>query len=60
MRNRDDILKSFIDMGGLGGRMMRTDARGNLFNPKLQLEVLLDIRELLIEIKEKIEQSRQN
>lgn len=54
MRTKEEILKSFIDMGGIGGRMMRTDARGNLFNPKLQLEVLLDIRELLIELTKKI------
>ena len=49
MRTKEEIMKKFIDMG-IAGKMMRADNRGKLINPKLHLEVLLDIRELLQEI----------
>lgn len=51
MRKREDILDKFIDLG-FASRLMGNDARGALINPKLHLEVLLDIRDLLVQLVE--------
>ena len=52
MRKREEILKNFIDFGWVRN-VMSKDKKGNLENPKLQLEVLLDIRDLLLELTKK-------
>lgn len=52
MRKREEILKNFIDLG-FANNLMSKDKKGNLMNPKLQLEVLLDIRDLLLELTKK-------
>lgn len=53
MRKREEILKDYIDLGLIGNNLMRKDQKGLLINPKLQLEVLLDIRDLLIDLNNK-------
>lgn len=55
MRTKEDIMKDYITV--LSGFMMKQDVKAQLLNPKLTLEVLLDIRELLVEIKESKKQS---
>lgn len=51
-RDRKEIEKQFID--AKTGFMMKTEDKANLLNPKLQLEVLLDIRDTLNEMNEKM------
>jgi hypothetical protein len=46
VRTKDEILKEFIDVKG--GFMMKQQEKAVLLNPRLLLEVLLDIRELLL------------
>lgn len=50
MRDRQQIEKEFITVGG--GFMMKTEDKAKTLNPKLQLEVLLDIRDLLKQLVE--------
>lgn len=52
MRKREEILKSYIDLGW-ANNVMAKDKIGLLVNPKLHLEVLLDIRDLLLELTKK-------
>lgn len=56
MREREEILKEFKDIK-LGLPLSSEFGRelANLNNPRLHLEVLLDIRELLIELNRKID-----
>jgi len=49
MRTSEEILKSYISLGFVNN-LMTTDKKGHLLNPKLHLEVLLDIRDLLEEL----------
>lgn len=54
MRDRDEILKQFKDYTGV--RLMavpKEPERAKINNPKLILEVLLDIRDLLVELNKK-------
>ncbi len=52
MRKREEIMKEFISLG-FANKLMTQDKRAQLLNPKLQLEVLLDIRDLLVELTKK-------
>jgi hypothetical protein len=45
MRSRDQVEKDYIDMKN--GFMLKQQDRAVVMNPKLILEVLLDIRDLL-------------
>lgn len=49
MRKREEILKDYIGSGA-GSVFQSTKDQGNMRNPKLQLEVSLDIRDLLKEL----------
>lgn len=51
MKTKEEILKEYIS--AKSGFMMKEQDRAVMLNPKLQLEVLLDIRELLIELVKK-------
>lgn len=50
MRTKEEILKEYIS--AKSGFMMKEQDKAVLMNPKLQLEVLLDIRDLLQKLVE--------
>lgn len=54
MRTREEIVRDFIQIPKVLN-LLATDKNktGLLMNPKLQLEVLLDIRDLLVKLTEK-------
>lgn len=55
MRKREEIIKEFKDFTGWKRAVTNEKEFAAIHNPKLQLEVLLDIRELLIELTKKTE-----
>ncbi len=54
MRKREEVIKEFIEFTGWKRAAVPNNKEyASLHNPKLQLEVLLDIRELLVELTKK-------
>lgn len=54
MRTKEEILKEFRDMEGIKSLLVNAKELATFKNSKLQLEVLLDIRELFISLKERL------
>lgn len=55
MRDREEIIKESIKLKGLSSKMFDKFKTASVVNPQLQIEVLLDIRDLLIELTKKSE-----
>jgi len=49
MRSREEISKETIKLQGIGARIFDKFKTASVVNSQLQIEVLLDIRDLLIE-----------
>lgn len=55
MRSREEILNESVKLKGLSSKMFDKFKTASVVNPQLQIEVLLDIRDLLIELTKKSE-----